>query len=53
MDYVAKLKDNPIAREVKLADLAHNSDPARLGKINKKAKERLEKYQKAIAFLKS
>ena len=57
MDYVAKLKDNPIAREVKLADLAHNSDPARLGKIKgknkRKAKERLEKYQKAMAFLKS
>ena len=53
MDYVAKLKDNPIAREGKLADLAHNSDPARLGKINEKARKRLEKYKKAAELLKS
>ena len=28
-DYVRKLKDNPIAKKVKLADLAHNSDEVR------------------------
>ena len=26
LDYIRNLKDNPIARRVKLADLAHNSD---------------------------
>ena len=53
LDYVAKIKDNPVARAVKLADLAHNSDPTRLDVIDEKAKERLDKYQKAIAILKS
>ena len=51
--YVAKIKDNPVARAVKLADLAHNSDPTRLDVIDEKDKERLDKYQKAIAILKS
>lgn len=53
LDYVAKIKDNPIARKVKLADLAHNSDRSRLGEIDDKAKERLEKYRQAIALLKT
>lgn len=52
LDYVAKLKDNPIARAVKLADLAHNSDLSRIGKIDDETRERLEKYKKAIALLK-
>ena len=52
LDYVAKLKDNPIARVVKLADLAHNSDLSRIGEVDDETRERLEKYQKAIALLK-
>ena len=52
LDYVANLKDNPIAREVKLADLAHNSDQSRLGEIDEETRQRLEKYKKAIALLK-
>ena len=51
LDYVAKLKDNPIARAVKLADLAHNSDLSRIGEVDDETKQRLEKYKKAIAFL--
>ncbi len=51
LDYVAKIKDNPIARKVKLADLAHNSDPTRLDVIEEKDKERLDKYKAAIAML--
>ncbi|MBO6092698.1 MAG: HD domain-containing protein [Oscillospiraceae bacterium] len=51
LDYVAKLKDNPIARAVKLADLAHNSDLSRIGKIDDETRERLEKYKKAKAIL--
>ena len=51
LDYVAKIKDNPIARTVKLADLAHNSDPTRLDVIDEKTKERLEKYKKARTLL--
>ena len=51
LDYVAKLKDNPIARAVKLADLAHNSDLSRIGEVDEETKQRLEKYKKAIALL--
>ena len=53
LDYVAKIKNDPIARAVKLADLAHNSDPTRLDVIDEKARERLEKYKTAIALLES
>jgi (p)ppGpp synthase/HD superfamily hydrolase len=51
LDYVAKLKDNPIAKAVKLADLAHNSDQSRLGEIDDETKQSLEKYKKAISLL--
>ena len=51
LDYVAKLKENPIARAVKLADLAHNSDLSRIGEIDDETRERLEKYKKAMALL--
>lgn len=47
MDYVKGIKKNPIARAVKLADLAHNSDLSRLDKVDEKALERREKYIKA------
>ena len=53
LDYVARLKSNPLARVVKLADLAHNSDLSRLGKVDDKTRRRLEKYKKAIALLES
>lgn len=51
MDYVLKIKDNKIAREVKLADLRHNSDLSRLDVVTKKDLERQEKYLKAIKLL--
>lgn len=50
-DYVRKLQSNPIARAVKIADLKHNSDISRLDVIDKRAKARLEKYQKALKIL--
>ena len=49
--YVAKIKVNPIARAVKLADLRHNSDLTRLDVVDQKALERAAKYRKAIALL--
>ena len=49
--YVERLKENPIARAVKLADLRHNSDLSRLDHVDQKALERVEKYKKAIALL--
>jgi (p)ppGpp synthase/HD superfamily hydrolase len=51
LDYVRALKDNPIARAVKLADLAHNSDLSRLSKVSEKDLARVEKYRKAMEIL--
>ncbi len=49
--YVARIKPNPIAKAVKLADLAHNSDLTRLDHIDDSARRRAEKYAAAIALL--
>jgi len=51
MDYVAAIKQNPIAKAVKLADLKHNSDLTRLDHADAKALQRVEKYRKAIDLL--
>ena len=51
LEYVVRLKENPIARAVKLADLRHNSDLSRLDTVDEKAIARTEKYKKAIAIL--
>lgn len=51
--YLNSVKENKLARVVKLADLRHNSDLTRLIDITEKDRERKEKYQKAIDFLKS
>ncbi len=49
--YVAEVKKNPLAKKVKLADLAHNSDVSRLTSVDEKARVRMEKYRAAIALL--
>lgn len=54
-DYVRKIKTNAIAREVKLADIAHNSDQSRIFRSTpeteaKKANWKL-KYEKALKIL--
>ena len=51
MDYVAKIKSNPIAKAVKLADLRHNSDTSRLNIIDEKVLRRVQKYHDAIMLL--
>lgn len=51
--YLNSVKENKLARDVKLADLRHNSDLTRLMNITEKDRERKEKYQKAIDFLNS
>lgn len=51
MDYVRRIKDNPIAKAVKLADLKHNSDLTRLDTVDEKALKRMQKYLKAIELL--
>ncbi len=53
LDYVANLKRNELARAVKLADLAHNSDLGRLPEVTQADRERAEKYRRAIALLES
>lgn len=55
-DYVRRLKSNPIARAVKLADLAHNSDQSRLEDVavmisEEKRNAMKEKYRKAREIL--
>lgn len=50
-EYLSKVKENSLARTVKLADLKHNSDLSRLARITDKDLKRLEKYRKAIKFL--
>ena len=52
LDYVRRIKDNPIAKAVKLAYLAHNSDLTRLDMVDEKAVERKNRYQEAQAILK-
>ena len=51
MDYVREIAKNPVAKKVKLADLAHNSDATRLDFIDERMKEKFNKYQKAIEIL--
>ncbi len=53
MDYVAAIKENPVAKTVKLADLRHNSDPTRPDVADERMRERWQKYAAAIAFLES
>lgn len=51
MDYIKALSHHPVARAVKLADLAHNSDLSRMDVVDEYALARTEKYKKAIALL--
>ena len=51
MEYVAKIKENPVAKAVKLADLAHNSDLSRLNSVDDKARSRIQKYEAAKKLL--
>lgn len=50
-EYLMHVKQNPLARQVKLADLQHNSDLSRLTTVTEIDRKRAEKYRQAIAFL--
>jgi (p)ppGpp synthase/HD superfamily hydrolase len=50
--FVLRASKNSIARKVKLADLADNSDPARSTDHTERGRARLEKYYRAAAVLK-
>jgi (p)ppGpp synthase/HD superfamily hydrolase len=49
--YLARVKQDVIARKVKLGDLKHNSDFGRLHDVDKEAISLHERYQKSIVFL--
>lgn len=51
LEYIRALAKNPLARRVKLADLRHNSDPARLLRPTENDRLRMEKYRQALAIL--
>ena len=45
--FIERVQSNPIAREVKIADLEDNMNIRRIGEIKPKDLERLEKYHKS------
>lgn len=51
LEYVAAVREHPVARAVKLADLRHNSDLTRLDTVTDRDRARLEKYRAAEAIL--
>ena len=51
IEYVSKLKRNPMAKIVKIADLEHNRDLTRLNAVDEKALKRVEKYKRAMEEL--
>ena len=51
MEYVADIKENSVARAVKLADLQHNSDMTRLDTITERDRKRVAKYREAMKLL--
>ena len=53
MEYIYKIKTNPLARIVKLADLYHNSDLTRLDLTVDKIPPKYEIYLDAIKYLES
>lgn len=54
-DYIIGLRDDPVARKVKLADIRHNSDMTRFAGVKpispKDAARLTEKYKMAMAIL--
>ena len=52
-DYLDRIKANPLAKNVKLADLSHNSDIFRLSIITQTDVDRTERYQHEIAYLRN
>lgn len=52
LDYYARVKDNPLAHEVKLADIADNMSPARMARLDRRTRTRLmHNYREALEVL--
>ena len=52
-EYLEGVKNNKIARNVKIEDIGHNCNLKRLKNITEKDYERYEKYKKALEYLSS
>ena len=52
MDYVRNISKNAVARNIKIADLTHNSDLTRLDTVDEYAILRNAKYKEALDLLK-
>jgi (p)ppGpp synthase/HD superfamily hydrolase len=50
-DYIARVKENWLAKDVKIADLKDNMDITRLKEITERDIPRLQKYHKAYKIL--
>lgn len=50
-DYIRRVKKHPLAKQVKLADLRHNTDRSRILNPGEKDFARWKKYEKAIQML--
>jgi hypothetical protein len=50
-DFVMRAAAHPVGRSVKLADLEDNSDLSRIKNPTQRDVDRIEKYRRAIAFL--
>lgn len=50
-DYIRRLRKCPIAREVKIADLKHNSDTSRVKRPTPRDIARTAKYKRALRIL--
>jgi hypothetical protein len=51
-EFVERVKPNPLARRVKIADLEDNMNVLRIGQLSPKDLQRLEKYHRAWRALK-
>ena len=52
-EYIERVKENELARKVKIADLQHNMDLSRISTPTKRDFKRLQKYKKAFIYLNS
>ena len=50
-DYLLRVRQNPVAREVKISDLIDNSNLSRLKEITLRDVDRQAKYNRALRFL--
>ncbi|MCH1940021.1 HD domain-containing protein [Holdemania massiliensis] len=50
-EYLRKIKNNELARKVKIADMTHNSDISRILDPTSKDYARVEKYKEKIQYL--